>query len=504
MVNRRTFLQTIAAIAAGNFNAAVANPKHEVITENPFRLGVASGSPKTGGVVLWTRLAINDVTGFDPIPVAWEIFDDLEPRKIIAKGTELALRELGHSVHAEVNGLSPGRWYQYRFVVGNWVSPTGRTRTLPSQFEPIERLRFAYASCQRWEEGYYSAYRGMLAESLDLVIFLGDYIYESKCRANDVVRTHNLPKAVTLDDYRKRYALYKSDENLQRMHSACPWIVTWDDHEVENDYSGLDSLNGTRNFGRRRAAAYQAFYEHMPIRRSEILERSAEGINHLRLFHRFEFGSLACFHVLDGRQYRNSGYGDPASGMSPRSMLGAEQESWLRSGFQVPEEKKSIWNLICQQTAFSPRNYGALRNQKTNIDSWDGYQESRLHVLELIRSHRPKNPIFLGGDIHQNWIANVHQDPYDVASPLLAAEFCGTSISSKSGAKKKSVERIAKLNPHCLLADAERRGYNVIELSSQAARISLRVVDDITDPDSKISTLASFSVKNGSAEIIKN
>jgi len=265
-------------------------------TRYPFALGVASGSPRARSIVLWTRLAPLPLQGggMEPVPceVRWEIAADESFRRIVKSGAALASPERAHAVHVEVDGLDPAREYFYRFGTGDARSPTGRTRTAPAPGQGDERLRLAFASCQQFEQGYYGAHRHLADEGVDLVAFLGDYIYESSW-GNDHVRKHGTPEPRTLADYRNRYALYRSDPNLQASHACAPWIVVWDDHEVENDYADDRSEELDPDFLARRAAAYRAYFEHMPLRASVLREG-----NEVRIYDRYEWGSLATIHAL--------------------------------------------------------------------------------------------------------------------------------------------------------------------------------------------------------------
>lgn len=482
--------------------------------EDPFALGVASGSPLPDGVVLWTCL-MGDASGRgaqgrEPIPVDWAIWPAGRPERLVARGQVFALAESGRTVHAEVSGLQPGEWYEFQFSVPGARSVVGRTRTLPSPRSTPARLRLAYASCQRWEDGYYAAYSHMLTDAPDMVVFLGDYIYEYASRKADVaVRTHGLRHVRTLEDYRARYAMYRSDPALQAMHAACPWLITWDDHEVENDYAGELSTVGTADFMAQRRAAYQAFYEFMPIRRNTWLHglASMEAGESLRIHQRVDFGRLASIHLLDNRQYR----AEPLCGTQPsaklaavcnpapvvpRSMLGFDQEAWLLQGLEQAAAQGQHWNVIAQQTCFSPRNYDSGVGQRFSTDGWDGFPDARQRLLEALVASNAKNPVFLGGDIHQNWVAHVHHDPYNVSSPVVAAEFCGTSISSSSRPQSAS-QRAKARNPHCLLANSAHRGYGIVDITPRDMTVSLRVLDDATLPESGVATLARFRVNDG-------
>ena len=303
MSNRRAFLLAASGVALS------AQPLRLLaqmrFDKNPFSLGVASGYPQPDGIVLWTRLAPHPLNGGGmpaaDVDVAWEIAADESFRSVLHKGTERATPALAHTVHAEIKGLEPARVYWYRFHAGAATSSVGRFRTAPGADIANERLRFALASCQQYEQGYFSAYRHMARDELDLVIHVGDYIYESSWGSN-LVRSHGRAEAVTLADYRDRYALYKSDADLQAAHAALPWIVTWDDHEVSNDYANDRSqrLDPPAAFLQRRAAAYQAYYEHMPLP-AWARPRSADA----QLYMQTAFGQLARFYVLDARQYRS-------------------------------------------------------------------------------------------------------------------------------------------------------------------------------------------------------
>jgi len=251
---------------------------------DPFLLGVASGYPSSNSVILWTRLITSleephrDINE-SVIPVSWEIATDEKMRKVVRKGTEYATPEFAHSIHLELNGLKPEHDYWYRFTAGGKQSQIGRTRTAPAPQTKLRRLRVAVASCQKYENGYYVAYRHMLDDDLDLIVHVGDYMYEyASAVGGNNVRGDGSGETLTLDQYRARHALVKSDPDLRAAHSLCPWLVTWDDHETANDYAGDWSydLSG-EEFLLRRAAAYRAYYEHMPLPRSASRPKARKG-----------------------------------------------------------------------------------------------------------------------------------------------------------------------------------------------------------------------------------
>lgn len=500
---------------------------------NPFTLGVASGSPTHDSVVLWTRLLdsgfFGSRPGTAPITVRWEIAHDDRFSRIVQSGQSQAVAELGHSVHVEVPNLQPDHWYFYRFFAGDAVSPVGRTRTFPASGAQVSKLRLAYASCQRWEHGYFSAYRHMLAENLDAVLFLGDYIYEYP-GASNAVRLPNMTSSLgfvlTLDDYRARYAVYKSEADLQAMHAACPWLVTWDDHEVQNDYAGLqagdssaaDIFSNPADFAQRRAAAYQAFYEHMPIRAS-VLTQAVSGLAsgaEMRIYNRVDFGNLAAFYVLDARQYKDpqactrggalgSSTVNPASCAAAwhdpnRTLLGVQQEAWLSAEFGKSNQSGQTWNVVGQQSLFGQLDSKPGPDQSFWNDGWDGYSAARTRMTDALQKNTVRNPVFLGGDVHENWVGHIKADyaqtPSAQASAPIGVEFCGTSITSRSSSVAKVPERLAE-NPHFVFADAKHRGYGVVEFTPKQLTTTLRVMDDVRLKDTKVETLAQFVVPAG-------
>ena len=507
---------------------------------NPFALGVASGSPTHDSVVLWTRLvesSLDNRSSNSSVTVRWEVADDDAFTRIVQTGQHLATADLGHSVHVELQNLQPDRWYFYRFMVGDAISSIGKTRTFPKIGAPADKLKIAYASCQRWESGYFSAYKHMLAEKLDAVLFLGDYIYEYPGNPVSAVRlpssTSSLGFVLTLDDYRKRYAQYKSDADLQAMHAACPWLLTWDDHEVQNDYAGLmpgdsglaDIFSNPADFAMRRAAAYQANYENMPIRAS-TLTKSMTGLTtgaEMRIYQRVDVGQLASFYMLDPRQYRDrqacskddkwgASMVNPAKcsdWLDPkRTMLGAQQENWLSAELASAKQRGSTWNVLAQSTLFGLRDNTPGDGQSFFNDGWDGYAAARKRLTNALQKHAVQNPVMLGGDVHENWVgylkADYSQTAAAQAAPAIGVEFCGTSITSSasSSAVEKTPERLAE-NPHFIFADAKRRGYGVVEFTPKQLTTSLRVVDNVRAQNTAVSTLAQFAVSAGHTTIAK-
>ncbi len=504
-INRRRFLAAAAASAAFPVELLLADSTPE---GDPFSLGVASGYPHAAGVTLWTRLAPRPLAGGgmmpEPVTVRWEVAGDERMRSIARSGQAIAAPQWGHSVHVDVTGLRPARWYWYRFRALDAMSPVGRFRTAPAPASAAP-LRFAFACCQQYEQGYFVAYRHMAHEDLDLVIHVGDYIYESSWGRRSV-RSHGAGEPRTLDEYRNRYALYKSDPDLQAAHAAFPWIVTWDDHEVQNDYADDRSqdLEDPAVFLQRRAAASQADYEHMPL--PAWAQPSGP---RMQLYTRARFGGMVGVHVLDDRQYRSyqvctaPGRGgsnvvfaaDCPERLDDRlTLLGAKQEQWLLEGLAQSDAR---WNVIAQQTLMAQADrYPGSEAQQFWTDGWDGYPRARERLLRFIEERRLRNVIVLSGDVHMSVVADLKRDFDDAGAPVVASEFVTTSISSQ-GPPRKVAETILAKNRHIKLANSTLRGYTTIEADRDRCIARLRVVHSVTDPYSPIRDLARYAVEFG-------
>jgi len=473
------------------------------LARDPFGLGVASGRPSPESVVLWTRLMADDpgqrLAG--EIKVGWTVAEDERLQKVVRSGEATAESRWAHSVHVDVDGLRPNRPYWYRFTMQGKVSPTGRTLTAPAAAERVPQLRFSFASCQQYEQGYYSAMRHMAAEELNAVLFVGDYIYEESW-GRDLVRHHGSGRTLTLDDYRNRYALYKSDRDLQAAHAAHPWIVTWDDHEVVNDYANDISPTDfdREKFLAVRAAAYQAYWEHMPLPNALRPKNGA-----LKLYDRFRYGDLAELFVIDDRQYRahnachaemikNRMLTDCAERLDPsRTMLGAEQEAWFADGLKRASAR---WNVVAQQTLMAELNRGRDDKRVFWADGWDGYPAARRKLLDVVAASPVKDTLVLGGDVHTFWATDLKRDFAEPSSPTVATEFVGGSLTSQSP-PNAAVQALVARSPHLRYGLSERNGYGLLTLDAKAALVSFRAVDDVRDPKSGIATAARFAVQAG-------
>ena len=382
------------------------------------------------------------------------------------------------------------------------LSKVGRTSTAQELGSQTERFRFAIANCQHYEQGYYTAYQHMAEQELDLVVHLGDYIYEGS-PVEGRPRRHNSPEIFTLEDYRNRYALYKSDPHLQAAHAAFPWLVTWDDHEVENNYANAISEidqepdQDPQVFLQRRAIAYQAYYEHQPLRSTSI----PQGPD-LLLYRRYTFGDLAEFNVLDTRQYRtDQPCGDGirvgcTEAFNPEATItGLEQEQWL---FQGLEHSQARWNVMAQQVTVAQLDRTPGLEQGLSMDKWDGYVASRDRLLSFLQDHKPANPIVLTGDIHSNWVMDLKVDFNDPESTTVGTEFVATSISSGGDGSDTNANTEAYLaeNPHLKFFN-NQRGYVRCELTHDQWQSDYLVASVVTTPDGTISTRASFVVEDG-------
>jgi len=517
VLNRR---QALVGVAATVGVALAGSPSAVAETADPFALGVASGDPLPDGVVLWTRLFRESGSLPDrAIPVGWQIAEDERFCRVARSGVALARPEFAHSVHVDVRGLRPGREYFYRFRSGADVSPVGRTRTTGSD----DRLRLGVVSCQDFQNGYWPAYLGLAAEDLDVVLHLGDYIYENDPGSRFADRVHTTPETPglgqlrTLADYRARHAQYKGDPALRAAHAAHPFVSTWDDHDVESNYAGLiDEADDTgakhqspEEFALQRAAGYQAYYEHMPIRATLV-----PGSSGLRIYRRFDFGRLVRLNVLDTRQYRtqqpggfpdNIGPEQPGVGNTAGTLTGAEQEAWLAEGLTGSPAR---WNVIAQQVMtartrlpnpFPPHVPPTL----VNLDQWDGYQPHRERLLRFLGESGVANPVVLAGDIHSTWVNELRTNFDDPASAPVAAEFVGTSISSDFPAALDGPVKAANpvLNPHVKYFDGLKRGYLRCEVDRDRWRTDVRNVATIDVRDSPTTTAASFVVEAGSSVV---
>ena len=512
-MQRRDFLADLARAAAiyaaiPNGWRVIARPR---FNDDPFQLGVASGDPTPTGGVLWTRLAPRPqepdggLEG-DRIVVTWQVADDEAFARVVQQGRVTAAPELGYSVHVDLEGLAPDRWYFYRFTAGGATSPVGRFRTTPAAGASTP-LRFAFASCQHWEQGLYTAYEHMVHEPLDVVAHLGDYIYEYG-KNPSATRTHASHEVRTLDEYRARYAQYKSDPALKAAHTLCPWILIWDDHEVDNNYAGSigqELFESEEQMRQRRAAAYQAWWEHQPVRVPRV--RSWADLNITRTI---DWGGLASFHMLDERQYRSDQACGDGNKVVPcgdwnspsRTMLGAAQEKWITNGLAA---SRAHWQVLANGVMMAPLDLAPGPETRLSMDQWAGYPVARDRLLRAVADHAPNRAVVITGDIHANFVNELHSDFSRPDRPVIAAELVGTSISSGGdGAERGPMMTDAVMggNPHIKWQNS-RRGYVSCTLTAESCTAEYRTVAYVSRPGAPVETPARFKVTHGKAGIEK-
>lgn len=480
----------------------------------PFTLGVAAGDPWPDGFVIWTRLAPDPLGEHGGMPMAsvavrWEVAEDHAFARVVQSGDALARPELAHSVHVEVQGLRPGRPYWYRFMAGGSdTSPVGTARTAPAADSSPERLRIAIAGCQKWEHGYFDAWGQLAAEpDLDLVFHYGDYIYEGAPTPLGpyIPRQHLGDEIYSLDDYRRRYAQYKADPHLQAAHAACAFAVSFDDHEVDNNWAGDFDRDGTppEIFILRRMAAMQAWYEHIPVRRAQM-----PGLRGVLAYRRLDFGRLLAMHVLDTRSFRadqpcedGKALPCPPKAHSSSAMLGQLQEDWLDAGLA----NEASWNLLAQQVLVMPfdRRPGADAAPDFAFDTWDGYRPARKRLLDSIARHSPGRAVIASGDYHRHFAGTVPMDEEALDGEMAAVEFLATSISSGGdGMPNPDAAFQLSNNPHIELM-TDQRGYQLFDITPHSWRTDVKVMDRVSTPGGRISTLASFVAKPGRVAIDK-
>jgi alkaline phosphatase D len=471
----------------------------------PFTLGVASGDPRPTSVVLWTRLAPRPLAEDGHagmarrlVRVRYEVATDRRFRHVVRRGRAEASPALAHSVHPEVHGLEPDRVYYYRFRVGGHVSPVGRTRTTP-RGRP-QSLTYAFLSCQQWSAGYFTAYRHLVHDDLDLVVHLGDYIYEYGVRRDPRGRVESVPDhlASPADDlarYRLQYALTKSDRDLQAAHRRFPWLLTLDDHDVVNDWDGAMTAH---RFLRRRAAAFRAWYEHLPLRAAQR-PRGPD----MQVYRRLRYGDLATFHVLDTRQYRD----DQACGgrlssdcderlERGRSMMGADQEAWLLDGLEASTAR---WDVLANQATMGENDRDPGPGELLNMDIWDGYAANRDRVLRGAAARGARGLVVITGDKHQHVALDLHRDFADPGSPVLGSELVGTSVTSGGdGTAQTDFDRdLLRANPHMQYVNSQR-GYVRCRVDRQTYVADFRVLDHVQgDREGTIRTDARFALEQG-------
>lgn len=514
-INRRKFVQGVIAFAGASALPATRVWAQPIFHHYPFTMGVAAGDPIAKGFVLWTRLAPEPLNGGGmpmlAVEVGYEIATDRRFQNIVQKGAVLARPELGHSVHVEAEGLEAGRRYFYRFRVGKELSPTGAAKTAPAK---ADRIRFVNAGCQRWEDGWFTAWKHVATQDLDFVFHYGDYIYEYRRRRGPTpgIREVNGDEIHTIVDYRNRYALYKSDPDLQAAHAAHAFVQTYDDHEVDNNWAGqISEEDGSARFpvrvppeifAFRKQMALQAWYEHMPIRRAQM-PRGTD----ITAYRRLKFANLVDLHVLDTRQFRDDqpcGDGVKVCSADIRNkagnhMLGAVQEKWLMDGMR---QRAATWQVLAQQVPVMERLFGDGPDFLINNDKWDGHTDARKRLFDFIEAEKVANLCVLTGDLHNAWAADLKADFSKSSSANVGVEFVATSISSNGDGSESTPagQKALSNNPHIRFFN-NRRGYTLHEVTAKGMAAQFMAADKVTTKDGVMTQKAAFMVEAGSNKV---
>lgn len=513
-LHRRQLLRCFGAGAVAAMNLPMSRPAmaNPIFRAYPFQLGVASGEPMPDGFVIWTRLAPDPFEighGMPAVAVElqWEIAADEAMRTVVQRGSAIARPELGHAVHVEVGGLGSCRPYWYRFIAGTERSAIGRALTTPAFGQPMERLRFAVAGCQNYEQGYYTAHRHLASRDPDFVFCYGDYIYEH--RGNrlrntpdgpvETVRQHFGDEIYSIEDYRRRYAQYKMDADLQAAHAAAPWFVTWDDHEVDNNWAdGIDQdKTPPALFAIRKQMAMQAYYEHMPLRASSLPIGSS-----MQQYRQARFGDLMDLNLLDTRQYRTDQPCDDqwnaVCGEISRpeaEMLGRRQETWL---FEHLRSSTSRWQVLAQQVMMMDLDRQPGESQTENLDSWAGYRNPRERVLRAISDLGIDSAIVLTGDEHQNYAGELHLDGKEPGARPIATEFVATSISSGGDGEDQRPQTIAiqQDNPQLKWHNSQR-GFLMCDVTHDRWVADYIVLDKVSERGATARSRMKMAVEHG-------
>ncbi len=549
--------RAVLAGGAGGIGLAALAPALDVpagaVGSRLFRHGVASGDPMPTRVVIWTRVTPTaDATpgsGKGPsVEVRWEVAHDARFTRVVRRGTAVTGPGRDHTVKLDVTGLRPATWYFYRFTapggLGGGHSRVGRTRTAPAERATPSRLRLGVVSCANWQAGYFAAYRGLARrDDLDAVLHLGDYLYEygageyGEGSDNTDVRRHDpTHEIVSLSDYRRRHAQYKTDADLQDLHARYPFVVTWDDHEVTNDQwaRGAENHNaGEGDYLRRRARAHRAYDEWMPARMSST---AALG-DGARLYRRLRWGQLAEISMLDLRSYRSQQVDTTTPSPAPapeeevsdpdRTIMGQRQLRWLKESLT---RKRALWKLIGNPVMIAPVTFAQVPrdlitpiNDVTgllpddgfpyNVDQWDGYTADRREILDYIADHHVENALFVTGDIHSGWACEL---PFDVATyPVSASagvEFVCSSVTSNNldditGSPPRTsslaVEDVIKENNrHVKYLNFDDHGFSVLDLTARRAQMDWFVLADRSDRRTAITHTASYATRVGTNKVV--
>ncbi len=465
-----------------------------------FSYGVASGDPKTNGVLLWTRISVKDST--ETTPIKWEIATDSLFENIVRSGNTKAFPKNDHCVKIWVDNLLSGTNYFYRFKYKNEGSPIGRTQTLPKE---VDTIRLAIVNCSKYEGGFFNVYDAISKmDGLNAVVHLGDYIYEDGGGQGAYIpiikkteRRHQPPhKLVTLNDYRTRYKQHHKDTMLQKLHQRYPMINIWDDHETANN-SWADGADGHNNdkdgdWETRKNNAIKAYDEWIPIHKNpnEPIYRS------------FQFADVLNLNMLDTRICCRTKQASSAKELDSiaaySSLLGDEQLHWLESSIT---QTNTIWNLIGNQVLVA-RKYLGKEDNYIYLDQWTGYPKDRSQFLNFIKKHPEKNTIITTGNVHDAYHFELLDGSNEKKGKLIAHEFAPGSVSSGNTGVKKTVEArkqdsldLVHKNPHLKWFDLIKHSFIVMEFTKENAQIDFYQVSTVYNTNYTLKKAYSFSIK---------
>lgn len=483
-----------------------------------FPQGVVSGDPRPDSALLWTRV-LPPPEGAD-VAVTWEVSSSPTFDTTLASGTATATAASDHCVKVAATGLGPDRWYFYRFRACGATSQVGRARTAPAEGTTPDRLRFAVTSCQLWNNGYYTAYRSICGEDCDLLLFLGDYIYEyggvEPAYGRGVARLDPVDHPTTLGAFRSKYRLYRSDPDLQACHADMPMAPMWDDHEIFDNYR--QDLVAPEVL----EAGYTAWFDFQPV--------VAPAEERFRTYRSFRWGDLAEFFLTDGRQYRDpetgtlfntTHYPGSTAVLPGRTMFGTPQRDWLVGGIT---SSPAQWKMFGNPVMMMPLRFIDLDTPVTrrlfpqwplnagvylNGDQWDGYQDERRHILEAIESSATENVTIFTGDIHTFWTGSLRADVDTPSRPKVATEFVCGSVTSPGfedtfpdpGLLSTVGSRLAAVNPHFQYINLYEHGYAVVEVDPEQTVVEFKAVDMLVVDHPVVHTLARMRVVAGTNTI---
>ncbi len=511
-LNRRELLAALSAL--GLAPSAFARDDEASLT---FVQGVASGDPQRDRVMLWTRVAPVDPT--ETLRVRWTVAADPGMKQVRQTGRFVTDRRRDFTVKVDAAGLKPGLTYYYQFEARGVKSPIGRTRTLP--VGRVDRLRLAFASCANYPHGYFNAYARIAErDDLDFVLHLGDYIYEYKLgeyadpelqAQRAVVPTHEIS---TLADYRLRYALYRTDPDLQELHRQHPFITVWDDHETANNSwrDGAENHNpdqGEGDWQLRRRGAVQAYNEYMPIRSVSPSDD--------KIYQSLRFGDLADILMLDTRLHGRDQQIDFKPGESDvpasepqladpqRTLLGFDQEAWLARELRKSKDRQQPWRILGQQVMMAQLSRTQGRTIR-NPDQWDGYGPTRERLFEVLRERDIRNNVVLTGDIHSTWCNDLSSNPWATSATadearIVGVEFVGPAVSSPGerdpAQAASNSERLRSVSPHMKYIERYSRGYGILDVTRDRAQCEFYHLPTVSVRDSRQQLAVAYASEAG-------